>query len=97
MKGVETELDLVHLTIDGRKVVVPPGTSVLEAAEQAGVHIPRLCHDRELVPFGACRLRLSDRSPNRKSASWAGALVGTGEGEDHLPLLRRRLNHCART
>lgn len=54
-KGV-VELDLVQLTIDGRGVAVPAGTSVLEAAEQAGIHIPRLCHDRELVPFGACRL-----------------------------------------
>jgi len=50
------EVDLVKLVIDGKEVEVPAGTTVLEAAEQAGIHIPRLCYDRELVPYGACRL-----------------------------------------
>lgn len=49
-------MDPIKLTIDGKEVQVPPGTTVLEAAEQIGVHIPRLCHDPDLSPFGACRL-----------------------------------------
>jgi formate dehydrogenase alpha subunit len=49
-------LDLVKLKIDGREVEVPAGTTVLEAAEQFGIHIPRLCHDPVLSGFGACRL-----------------------------------------
>lgn len=37
-------------------VTVKPGTSVLEAAEQAGIMIPALCRDPELTSPGACRL-----------------------------------------
>ncbi len=44
------------LTIDGTKVEVAKGATILEAAKSAGIHIPSLCHDRRLVPFGACRL-----------------------------------------
>lgn len=44
------------LKIDGIEVEVERGTMILEAAEAAGVKIPTLCHDRRLIPFGACRL-----------------------------------------
>ena len=44
------------LKIDGIEVEVERGKMILEAAEAAGVRIPTLCHDRRLVPFGACRL-----------------------------------------
>jgi NADH dehydrogenase/NADH:ubiquinone oxidoreductase subunit G len=47
---------LVKLTIDGNEVQVPKGTTVLEAAEQIGIHIPRLCYDPDLSAVGACRL-----------------------------------------
>ncbi|SHE93395.1 4Fe-4S dicluster domain-containing protein [Desulfofundulus australicus DSM 11792] len=49
-------MGLIQLQIDGKKVEVPAGTTVLEAAEQTGIHIPRLCHDPELSPWGGCRL-----------------------------------------
>ena len=49
-------MELVKLTIDGQEVQVPAGTTVLEAAEQLGIHIPRLCHDPDLTAVGACRL-----------------------------------------
>lgn len=47
---------MVTLTIDGVEVTVERGTSILEAAQQAGIRIPTLCHDKRLVPYGACRL-----------------------------------------
>lgn len=46
----------VTLTIDGRQICVPAGTTVLEAARQAGIFIPTLCHDPELSLWGGCRL-----------------------------------------
>jgi formate dehydrogenase alpha subunit len=52
----EKKLGTVTLTIDGIKVEVPEGTTVLEAAQKAEVYIPTLCHDPELKPYGACRL-----------------------------------------
>lgn len=46
------------LTIDGMDVTVEPGTSVLQAAEQLGIEIPRFCfHDRLSVPAN-CRMCL---------------------------------------
>jgi formate dehydrogenase alpha subunit len=47
---------MVTLTIDGVKVSVERGTSILEAAQKAGIRIPTLCHDKRLIPYGACRL-----------------------------------------
>ena len=46
----------VTLTIDGRQVTVPAGTSVLGAATQAGVKIPTLCYLEEINEIGSCRL-----------------------------------------
>ena len=50
------QIEAVKLTIDGKKVTVPPGTTVLEAAEKNGINIPRLCHDPELSRWGGCSL-----------------------------------------
>src|SRR4030042_869991 len=47
---------MIKLTIDGVEVEVEKGKTILEAAQLAGVRIPSLCHDRRLIPFGACRL-----------------------------------------
>ena len=49
-------VDLIKLTIDGKEVEVPAGTSVLDAAENIGIHIPRLCYDPCLSSVGACRI-----------------------------------------
>lgn len=46
----------VTLTIDGTEFSVRPGTTVLEAAQGAGIDIPTLCHHEKLKPAGACRL-----------------------------------------
>jgi formate dehydrogenase major subunit len=48
----------VTLTIDGREVRVPEGTSVMRAAALAGVDIPKLCATDMLEAFGSCRLCL---------------------------------------
>jgi predicted molibdopterin-dependent oxidoreductase YjgC len=46
----------IKLKIDGIEVTVGTGKTILEAAQLAGIRIPTLCHDRRLIPFGACRL-----------------------------------------
>jgi formate dehydrogenase major subunit len=47
---------MVEITINGKKVNAPKGTTVLRAAEMAGIHIPKLCDHNELTPHGGCRL-----------------------------------------
>ncbi|MBL9101616.1 MAG: formate dehydrogenase subunit alpha [Myxococcales bacterium] len=48
----------VTLEIDGRAVTVPAGTSVMRAAAEAGVRVPKLCATDTLEAFGSCRLCL---------------------------------------
>ena len=50
--------EIVALTIDGQEVRVPAGTSVLRAASEIGVTIPKLCATELLDAFGSCRLCL---------------------------------------
>jgi formate dehydrogenase major subunit len=47
---------MIQLTIDDKLIEVPEGTTVLRAAELAGIHIPTLCDHPELTPTGGCRL-----------------------------------------
>jgi NADH dehydrogenase/NADH:ubiquinone oxidoreductase subunit G len=44
------------ITIDGREVTVPEGTTILEAGKSLGIDIPHLCYDSRLEPAGTCRL-----------------------------------------
>ena len=53
-----TSEKLVTLTIDGRAVTVPEGTSVMRAAAECGGDIPKLCATDNVKSFGSCRLCL---------------------------------------
>jgi formate dehydrogenase major subunit len=48
----------VTLEIDGHKVTVNAGSSVMRAAAEAGISIPKLCATDSLDPFGSCRMCL---------------------------------------
>ena len=47
---------MIHVTIDGIPVEVEKGTTILQAAEKAGVKIPTLCYIKDLLPDGSCRM-----------------------------------------
>jgi formate dehydrogenase major subunit len=49
---------MISVTIDGKKLEVPKDTTVLQAAEIAGIEIPTLCNHPHLTPYGGCRLCL---------------------------------------
>ncbi len=53
-----TSAQTVTLTIDGRAVAVPAGTTVMRAAAEIGTAIPKLCATDSLKQFGSCRLCL---------------------------------------
>ena len=46
----------INITIDGRKLAVSKGTTIMEAAEKIGIHIPRLCYHPDLSLQGSCRV-----------------------------------------
>lgn len=51
---------LVNLTIDGKAVSVPAGTTIWEAAREMGIDIPVLCHNPRYRPVGVCRMCVVD-------------------------------------
>ena len=55
----------VNMTINGRQVTAREGQTVLEAATEAGIKIPTLCHHPALKPIGSCRLCLVEISRQR--------------------------------
>ena len=52
------DVKMVNLTIEGRPVSVPEGTSILEAAKTAGILIPHYCYHPSLPVAGNCRMCL---------------------------------------
>ncbi|HBG77833.1 MAG TPA: NADP oxidoreductase [Phycisphaerales bacterium] len=48
--------DQITFTIDGVEVKGKPGQTILEAADAAGIYIPRLCFMKDLIPHGSCRV-----------------------------------------
>ena len=52
----EQEVALATVTIDGQKVTVEEGTTILEAAKRVGITIPTLCYHPDLPPQGICRV-----------------------------------------
>src|SRR5215470_17463431 len=69
MSAAPTPPGLVDLTIDGRPVRVPAGTTVFDAARMQGVPIPTLCHLQNETPVGVCRLCLVDTGARVLSAA----------------------------
>ncbi len=49
---------MTTITIDGKTIHVQEGTTILRAAQEAGIEIPTLCDHPELTPYGGCRLCL---------------------------------------
>ena len=60
---------MVELTIDGKAVQVPAGTTVFDAARLQGIAIPTLCHLQNQTPVGVCRLCVVDTGARVLSAS----------------------------
>ena len=49
-------MSTVNVVIDGKKVKVREGSTILEAAEACGITIPTFCHIKGLIPTGVCRV-----------------------------------------
>ncbi|HEV8235478.1 MAG TPA: 2Fe-2S iron-sulfur cluster-binding protein, partial [Gemmatimonadaceae bacterium] len=70
---------MVNLTIEGRPVSVPAGTSILEAAKAAGVLIPHYCYHPGLPVAGVCRMCLVDVEKAPKLAPSCATAVAEGQ------------------
>ena len=68
----------VTLMIDGRKIVVPENFTIIRAAQQLGIEIPRLCYDPQLEIVSACRLCLVEIEGNPRLQTSCSILVAEG-------------------
>ncbi|MBW8773123.1 MAG: NADH-quinone oxidoreductase subunit H, partial [Gemmatimonadetes bacterium] len=71
--------DLVNLTIDGTPVSVPKGTTLIEAAKQAGVLVPHYCYHPSLQSPAVCRMCLVEVEKNPKLQPSCVTTVAEGQ------------------
>lgn len=69
---------MISLTINGQAMEVAENTTVLQAAQKAGIVIPTLCHHKDLTPYGGCRLCSVDVRGMRLPATACTLLVAPG-------------------
>ncbi len=69
---------MVSLTVDGFEISVPEGTSVMRAAMDAQIEIPKLCASDNLDSFGSCRLCLVEIEGRRGTPSSCTTPVAEG-------------------
>jgi formate dehydrogenase major subunit len=63
------KLATVNLTIDGKRVGARPGQTIWEAAREAGIDVPVLCHDPRFEPVGVCRMCVVEVEGSRVMAA----------------------------
>lgn len=69
---------MIQLTIDGKEITVPKGTTVYMAAQKLGIEIPIFCYHDRMPPFGACRQCLVEveKSPKLQTSCTLEATDG---------------------
>lgn len=85
--------DTVTITIDGVEIQAKPDQTVIQAADDAGIYIPRLCHHPSLPPAGHCRLctvKINGRHTNSCTYPVSDGLVIESEVEE-INAYRRQL------
>ena len=60
---------MINLTIDGKNVTVPEGTTILEAARSININIPTLCFLKNINEVGDCRMCLVEVEGRRGFAT----------------------------
>ena len=71
---------MINLKIDGVAVSVPDGTTILEAARQAGINVPTLCYLKDLNQIGACRICVVEANEGRGFRTVASCVYPVTEG-----------------
>lgn len=86
---------MVNLKIDGQKISVPSGTTILEAATKVGIKIPHLCYLKDINEIAACRVCLVEKVGMEKLVTACNTVVEEGiEILTNSPRVRevRRIN-----
>jgi DNA-binding response OmpR family regulator/NAD-dependent dihydropyrimidine dehydrogenase PreA subunit len=70
----------ITLTINDKEVKAAPGTTILQAAQSAGIEIPTLCHQENLAPYGGCRICTVEIIKNNRSRLVTSCVYQVEEG-----------------
>ena len=84
----------VNITIDGQEIEVPDGTTILEAADQAGIEIPVICYHEATTANGLCRVCVVDVNDGRLLQP---ACVAECQHEAHIETRNERVERSRRT
>lgn len=69
---------MVNLLINGEKISVPEGTTIMDAAKEAGIHIPHLCYLKDINEIGACRVCLVEIKGHERLVTACNTLCEEG-------------------
>jgi NADH-quinone oxidoreductase subunit G len=72
--------DTVNITIDGRELRVQAGQWIIQAADEAGIYIPRFCYHPRMKPVGMCRMCLVEVDGPRGSTLMPACYNPVGDG-----------------
>ena len=84
--------DLVNLTIDDKKVSVPKGTLIVEAAKSVGITIPVFCYHQKLKPVGACRMCLVELGTPKRNPD--GTMATNPDGSPVIAFMPKPQTSC---
>lgn len=86
MTTVDTDTNdvpaMVSVTIDGTVIHAEPGELIIEAAERAGIFIPRFCYHPRMEPVGVCRMCLVEVSSPRGFSLQPSCFLRVAEGQE---------------
>lgn len=85
--------NIVTFTIDGVKVEGTVGQTIMEAADQAGIYIPRLCKMKDLLPRGSCRVCTVFVNGRPQSACTHPVMAGMSVVENNTEKLNKMRRH----
>jgi [NiFe] hydrogenase diaphorase moiety small subunit len=85
-EGHDAATKPIRFSVDGVIVEAQPGRTVLEACDDVGIYIPRLCYHPDLAPSGNCRV-CTCRINGRNSAACVTPAVHGMAVENDTPLL----------
>ena len=69
---------MVNLTIDGINVSVPEGTTIMDAAKEAGIYIPHLCYLKGINEISACKVCMVEIQGKQKMVTACSTKVSEG-------------------
>ena len=88
-------MEKVNLKINGLNVTAPEGSTILEAAQAAGIRIPTLCYLKDINEIGACRMCVVEVKGARGLV--AACVYPVSEGMEVLTNTKQLLDSRRRT